>query len=204
MYPWFQLSARPFPAHCIWRPEVQGHLLPLKQVCPTYRISSPSSQAPRVIPAESQGRNSGSLFKTSLFSPVPIQRALLNMSSPCKLLTRTFHPHHFLLLFKSEKKIDVLSLSATQSWIHVQLLLFPLLFIQPWQLGRCQPQACDILCHHHQNLIGQSGASLGVGSAMKIQNCCFQPRMPWRTWTPLLFSTLNKLFGALLGNCSTA
>lgn len=104
MYPWFQLSARPFPAHCIWRPEVQGHLLPLKQVCPTYRISSPSSQAPRVIPAESQGRNSGSLFKTSLFSPVPIQRALLNMSSPCKLLTRTFHPHHFLLIFKSEKK----------------------------------------------------------------------------------------------------
>ena len=75
--------------------------------------------------------------------------------------------------------MNVLSSSATQNWNRTPV---PSVFspLREALTARPVPAAGphDTLGHHPPNLIGQSRAGLGVGSATKIQNCYFQPRMP--------------------------
>lgn len=51
----FPLSERPSPAHCIWRPECKAASSP-PSMSAVYKISCPTARAPRVRPAESQGK----------------------------------------------------------------------------------------------------------------------------------------------------
>lgn len=69
------------------------------------------------------------------------------------------------------------------------LLLFSLLFVQPDSLVRAGSGPATAISGGTAKPDRTEGSQLPPGSAMNIQNCCFQPRMPWSTQTPLLFST---------------
>lgn len=144
-----------------------------------YRISCPISQAPGARPTESQGDTLDICSQGFCFHRAHLE-ALLNICSPCELIRRTFHPHHFLLILKRwGEKTNVLSSSATQTWNHTPAasVFSPLRgALTAWPVPAAGPH--DTLSHHHPNLMGQSRAALGVGSATKIQNCCCQPRTP--------------------------
>lgn len=135
---------------------------------------------------------------------MPISRALLNTGSPCGLVRRTFHSHHFLLIFRRGSVRCAIMIS------HPELELYPssfcflsLAYIPDSLVGagrrpaqRSQPpppksdrtersQLWSWVCHENSKLLFSAQNAFEHMKALTV----FNP---------------NKLLGAQLGNCSTA
>lgn len=203
MYVLFQLSARPSPAHCIWRPECKAMSSP-PSMSAVYKISCPTAQAPRVRPAESQGKTLIPVLKAFVVTSVHVEGPAKHWQS---LWTskENFLLTSFSAYFQmGKKKIDVLSSSATQNWncIPVASVFSPFCAsLTGWLVPAASlhdilppPPKSDRtgqswlrswVCHEHSKLPFSAQNALEHMNALTV----FSP---------------NKLFGAQLGNCSTA
>ena len=177
MHLWLRLSVGPSPAHCSWRPGGRASS-PLPACWLHVQNFLSCLTGPRVGPTESQ-RDTLGLCSRGLGFPQGCFEARQNRGSPCEPLRRPFHPHRLLLIFERGKKNSKCALTISyQSWKHTPAARFPPLCegLTAWLVPTAGLH--DTRSHQPPNLNRQGRAGLAVGSATKIQNCCFQPRMP--------------------------
>lgn len=151
---------------------------PFQHVGCMYRISCPVSQAPGSDPLRVSVTPWVYAPEALAFTKV-VSRPGRIVAVPCEPLRRPFHPHRLLLIFERGKKNSKCALTISyQSWKHTPAARFPPLCEAPTAWLVPAAGLHDTLSHQPPNLNGQGRAGLAVGSATKIQNCCFQPRMP--------------------------